>query len=287
LTAERGDTTLLVARGGPEDEAVGTDRRFALALQGTLDTFALPDVLRLLAATAKTGCVQIDGDRGRGVVWVAEGRVVAASADRAPDAPLDEVIFELLRYGTGSFRFGVDAGAAGVEGDGDDIEAVLLRAMALLDEWHALEPVVPSMSHGVALVHELPRDHVTIDADTWRVLATVANGRTVGELAHDLGVGELEVSRVVYGMVQLGVVTVDVPGGIGAGAGAGSGGAPAAVAPHAPVGGGQPVSGEMSLPGAGGPGGAWADPASVPAAPGSAAGNGERAPRRRSTRGAR
>lgn len=257
-----------------------------MALQGTLDTFALPDVLRLLAATAKTGCLQIDGDRGRGVVWVAEGLVVAASADRAPDAPVDEVLFELLRFGTGSFRFAVD-GAVTVEGDGEDIEAALLRAMALLDEWHALEPVVPSMGHGVALVHELPRDHVTIDAETWRVLATVASGRTVGELALDLGVGELEVSRVVYGMVQLGVVTVDPPGGAGL-TGLTTAGA---VSPHTPVGGSQPVSGEMSLPGPAGAGGggaggaaAWADPIT---GPGSAVGNGERASRRRSTRGAR
>jgi hypothetical protein len=277
LTAERGDSTLLVAGNGPDGEAVGNDRRFALALQGTLDTFALPDVLRLLAATAKTGCLQIEGDRGRGVVWVAEGRVAAASADRAPDAPLDEVIFELLRYGTGSFRFAVDAGAVGVEGDGDDIEAALLRAMALLDEWHALEPVVPSMSHGITLVDDLPHDHVTIDAGTWRTLATVAGGRTVGDLANDLGVGELEVSRVVYGMVQLGVVSVDPPGGLGA-----------LAATHTPAAGGQPVSGETSLPGpagVGAVGGAWNDTGSSPAA--SVAGNGERAPRRRSARGTR
>ncbi len=250
-----------------------------MALQGTLDTFALPDVLRLLAATAKTGCLQIEGDRGRGVVWVAEGRVVAASADRAPDAPLDEVIFELLRYRGGSFRFGVDAGAVGVEGDGDDIEAALLRAMALLDEWHALEPVVPSMNHGVALVDDLPHDHVTIDAGTWRVLATVSSGRTVGELAQDLGVGELEVSRVIYGMVQLGVVAVDPPGAASGVGGVGGVAGVAAPAPtHTPAGGGQPVSGETPLAGA-----AWSDPGGAPVA----SGNGERAPRRRSTRGAR
>jgi hypothetical protein len=245
-----------------------------VALQGTLDTFALPDVLRLLAATAKTGCLQIEGDRGRGVVWVAEGRVLAASADRAQEAPLDEVVFELLRYGTGSFRFAVDAAAASVEGDGDDIEATLLRAMALVDEWHALEPVVPSMSHGVTLVNDLPREHVTIDASTWRVLATVASGRTVGELAHDLGVGELEVSRVVYGMVQLGVVEVDPPGPPGA---PGALGAPSTG--HTPAG-GQAVPDDVSLPGPLSVGGAWNDPAV-------AGGNGERATRRRTTRGTR
>ena len=44
----------------------------ALALQGTLDTFSLPDVLRLLATTSKTGRLRIDGDRGLGSVWLAE-----------------------------------------------------------------------------------------------------------------------------------------------------------------------------------------------------------------------
>ena len=234
-----------------------------MALQGTLDTFALPDVLRLLAATAKTGCLQIEGDRGRGVVWVAEGRVLAANADRAQEAPLDEVVFELLRYSTGSFRFAVDATAASVDGDGDDIEATLLRAMALLDEWHALEPVVPSMSHGVTLVDDLPREHVTIDAGTWRVLATVASGRSVGDLAHDLGVGELEVSRVVYGMVQLGVVSVNPPGALAAPAG------------------GHAAPEDLSLQGSVGLTGTWSEPAPA------AGGNGERAPRRRSSRNTR
>jgi hypothetical protein len=274
-----------------------------LALQGTLDTFALPDVLRLLAATAKTGCLQIEGDRGRGVVWVSEGRVLAASADRAQEAPLDEVMFELLRYETGSFRFAVDATAASVEGDGDDIEATLLRAMGLLDEWHALEPVVPSMSHGVSLVGELPRDHVTIDAGTWRVLATVASGRAVGDLAHDLGIGELEVSRLVYGMVQLGVVTVDPPPtaglsslpGVGAlnGLGVGAAGAPSGnvtaigaasgsvPAVRTPTGGVPPV-GDVD-PASSLPSGlsAWNEAIGDPVT------NGDRAARRRSTRGTR
>jgi hypothetical protein len=138
--------------------------------------------------------------------------------------------------------------------------------------------VVPSMSHGVALVDDLPHDHVTIDAGTWRVLATVASGRTVGELAQDLGVGELEVSRVIYGMVQLGVVAVDPPGGLGTPGAAGSVGVATPAPTQTPAGGGQPVSGETPLAA-----GAWSDPGGAPVA----SGNGERAPRRRSTRGAR
>ena len=44
-----------------------------MALEGSLDAFGLPDVLRLLAATAKTGCLYVGGDRASGHVWVDRG----------------------------------------------------------------------------------------------------------------------------------------------------------------------------------------------------------------------
>ena len=52
-----------------------------MALQGTLDTFALPDVLRLLASTRKTGRLRITADRGSGSIWLDGGSVVAANAN--------------------------------------------------------------------------------------------------------------------------------------------------------------------------------------------------------------
>src|SRR3954452_4303257 len=60
----------------PHPEAV-------VALQGTLDTFALPDVLRLLASTKKTGRLHLTGNRGDGSVWVDTGDVVKVEASGA------------------------------------------------------------------------------------------------------------------------------------------------------------------------------------------------------------
>src|SRR5688500_15315440 len=77
-----------------------------VALQGTLDTFALPDVLRLLASTKKTGRLHLTGGRGSGSVYVDSGSVVAAEASGARNATsIIEVLFELLRYPDGSFVF--------------------------------------------------------------------------------------------------------------------------------------------------------------------------------------
>jgi hypothetical protein len=188
----------------------------ALALQGTLDTFSLPDVLRLLATTSKTGCLRIEGDRGQGNVWLDGGSVVDADADRAVEGtPTDEVVFELLRFDTGSFAFDADdrSPQAG-NGGGEDVEDVLRRATALLGEWSELEAVVPSLAHHVSLAIDLSADEVTIDADRWRSVVAVAGGRTVGELASELGLTELGVSRAVRDLVELGVADIEAPAGV-------------------------------------------------------------------------
>jgi Domain of unknown function (DUF4388) len=181
-----------------------------LALQGTLDTFSLPDVLRLLATTSKTGRLRIEGDRGRGNVWLSDGGVVDADADRAVDGtPVDEVVFELLRFESGNFAFdGDDTTAAG--GKPEDVDAVLRRANALLGEWNELEAVVPSLEHEVTLTGDLSADEVTISADSWQSLVAVSSGRTVGELATALGLTELGVFRAVRELVELGVVDVSL-----------------------------------------------------------------------------
>ena len=183
-----------------------------MALQGTLDTFSLPDVLRLLATTSKTGRLRIDGDRGQGSVWMSDGRIVDADAERAVNGtPADEVVFELLRFGSGSFAFDADDQAADA-GDPEDVDTVLRRATSLLSEWTELEAVVPSLEHQVTLANDLSVDEVTIDADRWRSLVAVASGATVGELATSLGLTELGVSRAVRDLVDVGVVEIESPG---------------------------------------------------------------------------
>ena len=140
-----------------------------------------------------------------------DGRVVDADADRSVDgAPTDEVVFELLRFGSGSFAFDADKHTPNAEHP-DQVEDLLRRANALLSEWTELEAVVPSLDHRVSLTSELSSDEVTIDADRWRSLVAVAGGRSVGEVASSLGLSELNVSRAVRDLVELGVADVDGP----------------------------------------------------------------------------
>jgi len=178
----------------------------SVALQGTLDTFALPDVLRLLAATKKSGRLRLDGDRGTGDVWVNGGAVAAVEASRAPRATeAVDALFELLRFDEGSFTFDADAvhdGAAAAL----DVEALLDGAEAQLREWREIESIVPSLDAWVTLRRTLPEAEVIIDQDRWTTLVAVGGGATVGSMGHQLGLSELPVSRAVRDLVELGLV---------------------------------------------------------------------------------
>jgi hypothetical protein len=179
-----------------------------VALQGTLDTFALADVLRLLASTKKSGRLRVTGDRGSGSVWVQDGEVVAtelAVPGASDDGPA-HTLFTLLRFAAGSFTF--EAGAVAPHaGTPLDVEPLLGQAEMLLVEWRAIEAVVPSLEAWLSLRAELDGD-VVVDAGRWRVIASIGGGATAGAVGEALGAGELEVLRSVKELVELGLVEV-------------------------------------------------------------------------------
>jgi hypothetical protein len=179
-----------------------------VALQGTLDTFALPDVLRLLAATKKSGRLRITGGRGTGSAWVAQGEIVGIEATHVAHAtePVD-ALFELLRFQEGAFTFDADA-VCDNPGKPADVESLLGEAESLLEEWHAIEAVVPSLDAWVTLRKQLPQSEVVVSQDQWTTLVAVGGGATVRRVADEVCQGELPVSRSVKDLVELGLLDI-------------------------------------------------------------------------------
>ena len=180
-----------------------------MALQGSIDTFALDDVLRLVASTGKTGRLSLSGSRGDGELVVRDGLVVdgAVSTDeRVGD--LYELVFELLRFDDGDFQFD----AVAVEGLDDaeavDVDGLINGASELLAEWRDIERVVPGASAWVTLVAEAPGDTVKIAPDQWRLIASVGNGAGVEQLCEHLDASHLATGRLLRSLVESGLVSV-------------------------------------------------------------------------------
>ena len=178
-----------------------------MALSGTLETFSLPDVLRLLSSTKKTGLLALDGDRGRGRVWVRDGAIVGADADRAVDDAVEGVAFELLRFVDARFDF--DSGAEPAAGaEPRPVDEVLAEAESRLAEWREIEAVVPSLDVWVRMVAELDAER-TVAPVQWRVLAQVGTGVDGHGLAGRLGQGEYDVCRQLRDLIETGLVELD------------------------------------------------------------------------------
>lgn len=178
-----------------------------MALQGTLETFALADVLRLLASTKKSGVLRIDGGRGHGEMSIADGELVGASATGAPRAERPaEVLFELLRYETGSFVF--DGDIEVVTGDHPvNVDEALADAEEQLREWREIEAVVPSPTRLVTLFADRDKD-ITLNPRQWAAVVALGEGASTNELSERLGVAELPATRLVRDLVELGAVEI-------------------------------------------------------------------------------
>jgi hypothetical protein len=179
-----------------------------VALQGTLDTFALPDVLRLLAATKKTGRLRITGGRGTGSVWMSSGEVEAIEATHAPHAASAvDALFELLRFEEGAFTFDAEA-THDDPGPATNVEILLVEAESLLGEWRDIEAVVPSMDAWVTLRGTLPVPEVVIDQESWTTIVAVGAGATVRRIGDELCLGELPISRAIKELAEAGLVDI-------------------------------------------------------------------------------
>jgi hypothetical protein len=175
-----------------------------MSLRGSLDTFALPDVLALLATTAKSGELHVTGSAGGGRVWVEGGQVTGAEA--AGSTGVVDALVHLLRLDDGDFTFHADR-TAPVASAPVEVAVVLEQAEARLSEWREVEALLPSPTAVVSLV-PTASGTVRLSKDQWAAVAAMGEGRAVGELVDQLGGDELVRWRLLASLVEAGLVEV-------------------------------------------------------------------------------
>jgi hypothetical protein len=187
-----------------------------LALRGTLDVVSVADVLRLVAVTAKTGRLQLESDRVRGVVWLRDGHVTAVTEAESPadmkvaDMPVAETLFWFGLDADGWLSFEVDDEAPELA-SALRVEDLLVDLDLIEGEWDALQLVVPSLDHRIGLVTRLDRPRVTIDAAVWPAILASAYRPTVRDHAAQFGLGHIDALRSARDLVETGLFEVLPP----------------------------------------------------------------------------
>lgn len=178
-----------------------------MSLQGSLETFALPDVLVLLSSTKKDGELRVVGGRVDGRIWLEKGQIVHSSVGGAETSAVDG-LFQLLRLDSGTFNFDGDS-APESRSAPEAIDLVLADAQVRLGEWKEIARVVPHLDVIVDMAAESPADEVVVTREHWRLLRTVAGGRSVLDLMRVLGRSEFDTCKTVKELIDAELASVD------------------------------------------------------------------------------
>ena len=164
----------------------------------------------LLAALASQ--IREGETRRLGEILVAMGAVSQRELNRQVRRQIEAVVFELLSWSEGYFRFEEGDGSADLVDEGAELtaEALLMEAARRIDEWARMADRIPDADVVPALA-DVDADHAALldlRPHEWQVLGAVDGVTSVRSIAAMVGLNEFEAARVVYGLLSTGVVSL-------------------------------------------------------------------------------
>lgn len=128
-----------------------------------------------------------------------------------------DVIRRLFSLAEGFFRF--EQGAL-FPGDGRitvklDLENLIIEGSRQLREWEHLQEEIPSLEMALKFSSRPGTDikNINLSVEEWRVVSYVNPRNTMNQIARTIKMNDLEIRRVVYGLLQAGLVEIVRPGG--------------------------------------------------------------------------
>jgi len=148
--------------------------------------------------------------RRLGEILVGREAITRKELERQVRFQVEEVVFELLSWSEGFFRFEerstLDAPAeANIR---ISTESLLMEGARRIDEWSRIEGRVPHLGV-VPLLAAVDDSHAALLdllPDEWEVLAEIDGARDLRGIAANLARSDFDVARVVFGLLSTGIV---------------------------------------------------------------------------------
>jgi hypothetical protein len=187
-----------------------------MALEGSLHDMSLADLFQIFRLGPKTGVLLLASGPERGVIYVAEGRLIDAALVRGAERQLigtgEDAILQLLQWEEATFTFRHDS-------------AVLSRPARIVhdSEWLVLEglrrrqnplralpyqQITMDTQLEMAAVPSGAESGVNLDLDQWRILSQIAISRDMREICEKTGMDAEKAIRTVTELVAVGLVEI-------------------------------------------------------------------------------
>jgi len=168
---------------------------------GDLSSLKLFDILKTLLVEKKTGVLVIKGKED-GEVYLEGGYIVHAKTTHSSG---EEAFLAIMgwRVGKSTFKPDVMSKEKTISGPA---EQLLLKWSYRKQEWGKIKEVIPSPNAIFRLSLQQNPAEKSIRADQWNVLALANGVRTVSEIAEAVGWDEFKTSKMVYQLIETGLL---------------------------------------------------------------------------------
>ena len=94
-----------------------------------------------------------------------------------------------------------------------DLENIIIEGSRQLREWEQLQDEIPSLDMALKFT-ERPLKNVNLNVEEWRVVSYINPKNTMKQIAQTNKMNDLEIRRIVYGLLQAGLVEIVRPEGM-------------------------------------------------------------------------
>jgi hypothetical protein len=94
-----------------------------------------------------------------------------------------------------------------------DLENIIIEGSRQLREWEQLQDEIPSLDMALKFT-ERPLKNVNLSVEEWRVVSYINPKNTMKQIAAANKLNEMDIRRIVYGLLQAGLVEVTRPEGM-------------------------------------------------------------------------
>ena len=154
------------------------------------------------------------GDKQLGHLLIQAGYVTQSDIIQSVRYHILDVVYKMFTWVDGLFRFDSDRVPPPDRITVPiDLESVIMEGSRRMKEWNRLQQELPDLDVSLRFASQpnARLQNVNLTVEEWRVVSYVSPKNTIRQIAQAVNLNEFQIRRIVFGMIQAGLVEYVVP----------------------------------------------------------------------------
>ena len=154
------------------------------------------------------------GDKQLGHLLIQAGYVTQSDIIQSVRQHVLEIVYKLFTWAEGLFRFDANRIPSSDHITVPiDLESVIMEGSRRLKEWERLQEELPNLDISLRFTDrpDARLRNINLTVEEWRVVSFINPRNSVRQIAETNNLSEFQIRRIVYGMLQAGLVQIIRP----------------------------------------------------------------------------